>query len=471
MVRKASGASVRSPWTTLLQLSASMRIQLLTWVSLTLISAICINLYLSFLTANATSDLIVDRTLMASARVIAEDVTVDAGGMVQVDIPPAALEMFDTGYQDRVYYQVMTAWGNLVAGFPDMPVPRAPGVGEDAIFRRDPVRIMTLFHPLVGLHNPGDISVTVAVTQHGQIALRDQLWLSDFKKQLVLLLLAGLVTIFGLQRGLAPVLRLRDAVVERGRDRRDPVSPEMVQTELRPLVHALNDHMELVENQIAAQRRFVSNAAHQLRTPLALIATQASVAAREPDPERRDDALRGLRNSVRQMTRLASQLLTLSRAEPGSRAPRSDRVDIGATVRQVLENLAEDALRRGLDLGLEADEASILVEGDGTMLREMVVNLVDNALHYTPRNGTVTVRVYSRDTQAILQVEDNGPGIPKEERGPVFERFYRVIGTQQEGSGLGLAIVREVVEGAGGHIRLEDAPGGGLLVTVELPSL
>jgi two-component system sensor histidine kinase TctE len=426
---------------------------------------------LSFLTADATSNLISDRTLMASARVIAEDVTVDSGGIVQVDIPPAALEMFDTGYQDRVYYQVITAWGTLVAGFPDMPVPKVPGAGEDAIFRGDPVRILTLFHPLVGLHNTGDISVTVAVTQHGQSALRNQLWFSDFRKQLVLLLLAGLVTIFGLQRGLAPVLRLRDAVVERGRDRRDPMSPEMVQTELRPLVHALNDHMERVENQIAAQRRFVSNAAHQLRTPLALIATQASVAAREQDPERRDDALRGLRNSVRQMTRLASQLLTLSRAEPGSRAPRSDRVDITATVRQVLENVAEDALRRGLDLGFEADETPIFVEGDGTMLREMVVNLVDNALHYARRNGAVTVRVHSKDTRAILEVEDNGPGIPAEERGPVFERFYRVIGTQQEGSGLGLAIVREVVDGADGHIRLEDAPGGGLLVTVELPSL
>jgi two-component system sensor histidine kinase TctE len=242
----------------------------------------------------------------------------------------------------------------------------------------------------------------------------------------------------------------------------------MVQSELRPLVHALNDHMERVQNQMAAQRRFVSNAAHQLRTPLALISTQASVAARESDPGRRDEALQALRASTRQVTRLASQLLTLSRAEPGSRRPRSDTVDLTATARQVLESQAEEALRRNIDLGLEA-EAPVLVEGDGTMLREMLVNLVDNALRYSLESGRVTVSVARQGGTAILTVEDNGPGIPEGERSPVFERFYRIIGTEPEGSGLGLAIVREVADGAGGSVILGDGSDGGLLVTVRLP--
>jgi two-component system, OmpR family, sensor histidine kinase TctE len=447
----------------------SLRIQLLAWVLLTLIGAICVNLYLSFRSADTTADLVTDHTLLASARVIAEAVHVDEGGTVEVDIPPAALEMFDTGYGDRVFYQVVTAWGSLVTGFPGMPQAKIEQVGEDGTFRGDQVRYMMLNHPVVGLRDDSDISVTVAVTHNSQHAMRRRLWLSDFTKQLVLVLLAGTVTIIGLQRGLAPVLRLRDAVRDRGRNRLDPLRPDMVQSELRPLVHALNDHMERVQNQMAAQRRFVSNAAHQLRTPLALISTQASVAARESDTGGRNEALQALRGSTRQVTRLASQLLTLSRAEPGSRRPRNDRIDLSATARQVLETQAEEALKRNIDLGLEADRPAF-VSGDGTMLREMLVNLVDNALRYTQPGGTVTVSIFEQGEFAVLSVEDNGPGIPETERGQVFERFYRIMGTQPEGSGLGLAIVREVVDGAGGSVALDEAAGGGLVVTVRLPA-
>lgn len=452
-------------------LTNSLRAQLFAWVVLTLIGAICINLYLSFRSADATADLVIDQTLLASARVIAEAVHVDGSGTTVIDIPPAALEMFNTGYGDRVFYQVVTAWGSLVAGFPDLPSPKREQIGEDTTFRSDGIRVLMLSHPLVGLDQDGTVSVTVAVTHNSQYAMRRRLWLSDFTKQLVLVLLAGLVTIIGLQRGLTPVLRLRDAVRERGRERLDPLEPDMVQNELRPLVHALNDHMERVQNQMAAQRRFVSNAAHQLRTPLALISTQASVAARETDNVRRDEALTALRSSTKQVTRLASQLLTLSRAEPGSRRPRNDAIDLAETARRVLENLAEEALRHNIDLGLEADETPVHVAGDGTMLREMLVNLVDNALRYTQAGSRVTVGVGREGDTALLWVEDNGPGIPEAERDQVFERFYRIMGTEPEGSGLGLAIVREVVDGAGGSVTLGDAVGGGLLVSVRLPAV
>lgn len=451
-------------------LSKSLRLQLLVWMLLSLAAAICINLYLSFNSANSVATLVTDHTLLASARVIAEDIHVNEGGSVEAEIPPAALEMFQLGYGDRVYYQVITAWGNLVAGFDDLPRPTLQQQGQTMQFRGETVRGIMLDTPIVGLGKNGTVTVTVAVTQAGQFALRRQLWFSDFTKQLVLLLIAGLVTILGVQRGLLPILRLRDAVRDRGRSRLEPIAPDMVQNELKPLVHALNDHMERVRDQMAAQRRFVSNAAHQLRTPLAVIATQADVAGREQDNASRDEALQALRNSTRQVTRLASQLLTLSRAEPGSRRPRNDRLDLGLTARQVLETQAEAALQRNIDLGLEI-ESSVSVQGDGTMIREMIVNLVDNALRYTPPGGEVTVKVLRQGALAVLSVEDNGPGIAAAERELVFERFYRIIGTQPEGSGLGLAIVREVVDGAGGSVSLRDSVSGGLLVEVSLPAV
>ncbi|MGO8022391.1 sensor histidine kinase N-terminal domain-containing protein [Rhizobium leguminosarum] len=463
-----SSSLVTKMGATVARLSRSLRVQLLCWVLLTLFGAIGFNLYDSFWTADATAKLVTDRTLLASARVIAEAVRVDEGGNVQVDVPPAALEMFDTGFGDRVFYQVITVWGSLVSGLPDLPLPAVQQAGEDRAFHGADVRVLMLDHPVVGLPDDGTISVTVAVTHNSQYAMRRQLWLSDFSKQFVLVLVASLVTILGLQRGLAPALRLRDALRQRGRNRLDPLPPEMVQSELQPLVHALNDYMERVQNQMAAQRRFVSNAAHQLRTPLALISTQASVAAREADAARRDEALFALRTSTKQISRLASQLLTLSRAEPGSRRPRSDAADLSKAAREILEAHAEEALRRNIDVGLE-DVRPVIVDGDATMLREMLVNLIDNAIRYTRPNGRVTVAVGEADGNAVVTVEDNGPGIPNGEREQVFERFYRIMGTEAEGSGLGLAIVREVVEGAGGSVLLDDAEGGGLVVTVRLP--
>jgi two-component system sensor histidine kinase TctE len=175
-----------------------------------------------------------------------------------------------------------------------------------------------------------------------------------------------------------------------------------------------------------------------------------------------------LQASSGKLARLAEQLLTLSRAEPGSRRPRADRIDLTEAARHVLEAQAPAAIERDIDLGLE-ENGPVTVVGDGTMLREMIVNLVDNALRYSKPGGSVTVRLAASDGEAELTVSDTGPGIPPEEREHVFERFYRIAGATEEGSGLGLAIVREVVENAGGSVTLSDAAAGGLKVEVRLP--
>lgn len=450
------------------EIRGSLRGQLLAWVTVTLMCVLCLNLYFGLQQATATANLVTDNTLLGSARMIAEAVRVDQGGTIAVDIPPAALEIFDTGYGDRVYYSVRTPWGNLVSGYSELAQPARLAVGQNMKFRSEEVRALSIDHPVVGLSRDAVAMVTVAVTGNSNDALLRRLWMSDFLNQFVLVAVAGLVTVLGLRRGLGPVLRLRDAVLTSKRERLEPFDPKRVQTELRPLVHALNDYMGRVQKQMGAQRRFVANAAHQLRTPLTLLATQASVAARETDDARRDDALQALTRSTRQASRLAEQLLTLTRAEPGSRAPRAERVDLADVARRVLEAHVDEALRRGIDAGLESGGPALVV-GDGLMLREMVVNLIDNALRYTPAPGEVTVGVSRDSAQAILTVEDSGPGIPESEREQVFERFYRIMGTQAEGSGLGLAIVREVVEGAGGSVQLGTAAAGGLAVTVRLP--
>lgn len=444
----------------------SLRLQLLAWVVLPLAGLAAINLWTSHRNALATADLVTDRMLVGSARAIAEQVAM-ADGALDATVPPAAIEMFDTGDRDSVYYRVETAGGRLLTGYPDLP--KAPERGSiEASYRDHPLRLATLSHAVIGAGADSPIKVTVGVTLSGHDAMVKRLWLGAFAQQLALVAIAGVFVLLGLRRGLAPLIRLRDAVRSRNRSDLEPVEISGAQSEIRPLIEALNAYMERVRGQMAAQRRFIANAAHQLRTPLALLSTQASYALRETKADRRQEALVALQASSGKLARLAEQLLTLSRAEPGSRRPRADRIDLTEAARHVLEAQAPAAIERDIDLGLE-ENGPVTVVSDGTMLREMIVNLVDNALRYSKPGGSVTVRLAASDGEAELTVSDTGPGIPPEERKHVFERFYRIAGATEEGSGLGLAIVREVVENAGGSVTLSDAATGGLKVEVRLP--
>lgn len=444
----------------------SLRLQLLAWVVLPLAGLATINLWTSQRNALATADLVTDRMLLGSARAIAEHVAV-RDGVLDTAIPPAAIEMFDTGDHDSVYYHVKAAGGRLLTGYPDLP--EASDVpGTEASYRGHWLRLLTFSQAVVGAGADSPITVTVGVTLAGHDAMVKRLWLGAFAQQLALVAIAGVFVLLGLRRGLAPLIRLRDAVRSPSRNELDHVDVPGAQNEIRPLIDALNAYMERVRAQMAAQRRFIANAAHQLRTPLALLSTQASYALRESAVDARQEALMALQASSGRLARLAEQLLTLSRAEPGSRRPRADRIDLTEAARHVLETHAPTAVDRDIDLGLE-ETGPVPVIGDGTMLREMIVNLVDNALRYSKVGGSVTVKLAVADGEALLTVADCGPGIPAEEREHVFERFYRVAGSTEDGSGLGLAIVREVVENAGGHVTLEDGEAGGLVVEVRLP--
>ncbi|MBZ9974863.1 sensor histidine kinase [Mesorhizobium sp. BR-1-1-10] len=444
----------------------SLRLQLLAWVVLPLAGLATINLWTSQRNALATADLVTDRMLVGSARAIAEQVAM-ADGVLDATIPPAAIEMFDTGDRDSVYYRVETAGGRLLTGYPDLPqAPRHASV--EASYRDHMLRLLTLSHAVIGAGGDSPITVTVGITLSGHDAMVKRLWFSAFVQQLALVAIAGVFVLLGLRRGLAPLMSLRDAVRSPSRSDLDPVDVPGAQSEIRPLIEALNAYMERVRAQMGAQRRFIANAAHQLRTPLALLSTQASYALRETATDARQEALVALQASSGKLARLAEQLLTLSRAEPGSRRPRADRIDLTEAARHVLETQAPAAIARKIDLGLE-ERGPVAVIGDGTMLREMIVNLVDNALRYSTAGASVTVKLAAIDSEAVLTVADDGPGIPAEERDHVFERFYRIAGSTEEGSGLGLAIVREVVENAAGRVTLGDGAAGGLVVEVRLP--
>lgn len=452
----------------------SLRTYLLLWLLTPLAGVVLVNVFSSYLAASNTADMVADRTLVASATTIAEEISV-IDGVIDVQVPPAAIEMFNTGHGDLVFYSVQTRNGQLLTGYPDLPPPGALGIDAHATYyqgsyRGRSLRLVALAHPIVGADEASPVTVLVGQTLNSHSDMVRDLLQGSIAQQLILLVVAAVLVLIGFRRGLAPVMRLRDAVLDDKREALAPLPTTSVQTELRPLVEALNEYKRRVRAQMDAQRRFISNAAHQIKTPLTLLATQAAFAERAKNTGDRKEALSALQASVRQFAHLVNQLLTLSRAEPGARRPRHEIVDVTALARLVLEDFASIALARKIDLGFEQPKEQVILTGDETMLREMIVNLVDNALRYTPVGGTVMVTIERTQDSCVLTVADNGPGIPPEETSRVFERFYRVLANGGEGSGLGLAIVQEVVAAAGGSVTLAPPQTGhGLIVTVTIP--
>jgi two-component system, OmpR family, sensor histidine kinase TctE len=452
----------------------SLQVELLGWLVIPLAVVLAFNAWTSYEDARAIADLITERTLLASAKVIAERIrTTD--GVVEAPIPPSALEMFASPEHDRVVYRVTTSDGQLIAGYPDIVAPPKVPVGLaplyfDTVFRGDPVRAVVLAQPIIATGAPESAIVAVGETLRAHDKLIGDLWFKALRDQASLIVAAGLLAIFGLRRGMAPLRRLREEVLKRNPLELQPFATARVQSELRPLVDALNEAFDRVQRLIATQRRFVANAAHQLRTPLALLKTQIVVGLREGDADAKTEALTAINRSVDRMARLSNQLLSLARAEQGVSALRKEVVDMAAATRAALDDLASQAISREIDLGFEGGDAPCPVWGHPGLLRELVFNLTDNALRYTPSGGTVTVHLHPANEAILLTVEDNGPGIPAEEREKVFERFYRRLDTGGEGTGLGLAIVKEIVSSHEGRVELGDRDDGtGLVVSVKLP--
>jgi len=451
----------------------SLKATLLVWVLGPLAVVVAVNLWTSYLNARSTADLVTNRTLEASVRTIAEYTSAEQG-LITAVIPPSALEMFDTGYGDHVYYRVESDDGRLLAGYKDLPLPTTRSAVSqplryDGTFRHQRMRMVAMEYPVVGAAAASSVQVVVGVTLKARTAMLLDLLLTSAVQQFVLLFIAGGMISIGLTRGLTPLISLRDAVLRRNDSDMRPFS-ESTQSELRPLIAALNNYMLRVREQLDAQRRFIANAAHQLKTPLALLATQAAFAQRAGAEQDREEALSALQANTMKTARLVSQLLVLSRAEPQSSVWKSGGVDMAEIAREVLHDVTPLALKSSIELGFEECGTPALVCGDAVLLREMLVNLVDNALRYTPAGGSVTVSVAVGEDFCRLGIVDDGPGIPAAERSRVFERFYRTPGSSGDGSGLGLAIVREIVETAGGSVTLGDGPGGiGLSVEIRLP--
>jgi two-component system sensor histidine kinase TctE len=450
----------------------SLRGRLLAWVMLPLAGAVVFDGAVSRQNAQATAAVVQDRLLLGSARIVAEDLRFEDGSIVD-PIPPAALELFQSGEGDHVYYRVVTSDGRTVTGYPEFPLSGArlqPETSQffDTTVRGQKVRAVIYLQPVLTETGIQPVRVQIAQTLHGRTALAASLWMQAMAQQLATLALVALLVLVGLRSCLKPLLRLRDAMLARRPGSLHALQVDAIPVELSPLVDAINEYAMRLERHTMAQQTFIQNAAHQLRTPLTLLTTQVSYAIRATEPAGRTESLSAIRQTVQQSVRLVNQLLTLSSAEangPAQQPEAHGRLD--DVVRSVLVDLAGRAQSRQIDLGFESAAGEVRVRADAVTLREIVMNLVDNAIRYTQPGGIVTTRIVVAAGAATFTVEDNGPGIPESERGRVLERFQRLANQDSDGCGLGLAIVKEFTTQLGAALTLRTASGGtGLAVDV-----
>jgi len=270
-------------------------------------------------------------------------------------------------------------------------------------------------------------------------------------------------------QGLAPLRRLAAAVGTRTPKSLEPLPIAGTPEEALPLVTALNTLLERLDEALAAQKAFVADAAHELRTPIAALQLQAQLLERAQGDSERAAAIADLRAGVRRSTHLVTQLLTLARQDPDLTGRDEGRVDLAALARAAVVEHAPQAEHREIDLGLTRADASAVIRGDADGVRILLRNLLDNALRYTPRGGTVDVAVSVSNHLAVLEVSDTGPGIPADDRERVFYRFFRGSGTGEPGTGLGLSIVKSIADRHRARIELGRSVSGGLKARVLFP--
>ena len=405
-----------------------------------------------------------DRALLDSALALAGQIRV-VDGKPSLILPHAAQEILLTDKDDEIFFRVLGADGQDIAGN-DQLAPPAPVKDQrsyyDATLDGRPLRVAALFTEREGI--PLTVLVAETLVKRNNLAWEVQLGMLLPELALVIGTLA--LVWFGVRSGLRPLDELRRQLSRRSPTDLRPIEDGPFSEEIAPLVAELDALLQRLDDSLDAQRHFVSDAAHQLRTPIAALQAQIELALRTASGEQKA-ALATALAAVQRLAHLVQQLLALARAEPSAPAATTP-VELDECVRKVAETMLPRAFAAGIDIGFALQAARVI--GSRLLLEEAIANLIDNAIRYTPAPGTVNVSVGSEAGSVVLRVEDSGPGIPPAARQQVFERFFRLPGNQREGCGLGLAIVRRIAAQHGATVSIgESAELGGTAVEMRFP--
>jgi len=447
----------------------SLRGQLLRWMLIPLSVLLLVDAAGSYWFATRLADRVYDGELMEIARELVLHVRRD-GPMPTVDLESDAERTLLLDQVDTVYYAIRGPGGALLAGMATLApyTGSAPTATYLSAVDGQPVRVAEI-RTANGTQVP--VVVQVAETLHKRETLAREIMLDVILPQLALIVIAGILVWVGVAHGIAPLRTLQSDVAARSHLDLSPVDGSNLPAEVHPLLRSVNDLMARLNDVLSFQNRFIADAAHQLRTPVAGLKASIEVALREEDPAQARRSLAHLYTAVERMSRLVSQLLSLARNEPNT-VRRLDLVpvDLSRLALDITMEWVPEAYKKEIDLGFEASDRPATIDADAARLRELVNNLLDNAIRYSRPGGRVTVRV-SADPVPRVAISDDGPTIPPAERERIFERFHRLLGGHADGSGLGLAIVREIATLHGATITLvDDADGVGNTFTVAFPA-
>lgn len=426
-------------------INKSLRRTLLLWLLVPLLCLFSIGTIVVYQLAISYAEDAYDRALIESATDILRlgEESLNASG--RLELPHAASDIL---LDDKSYFSVLDENGVVVSGDGKLRLPPSGKDMEDGFIAYDTMvdgkevrAVFSEMHMDVA-GRPHSWRILVGETRNKREELANDILTGFVVPQALVILLSAILVMLGVRRGLAPLEELRSSLAQRSHNDLRALDTPRVPVEVQPLMQEMNNLLARLKSVFEAQKRFTADAAHQLRTPLAGLSAQTDLARAQSNPPQTQHALDQIKEVSSRLNHAVGQLLSLARNEPGAeKALPMEALDLNQFGRKATLEWVERAVEHGIDLGFEGTATPVMVLGNSARLREMLDNLLDNALRYCPRRSTVTVRVAEDHT---LHVEDNGPGIPPEEREQVFERFHRLLGNEAEGNGLGLAIVREI---------------------------
>jgi two-component system sensor histidine kinase TctE len=460
----------------------SLRRQLLLWLLLPQLVLWLAAAFVTYDVALRYANRAIDASLSQATRSLARQVKPIGNGLF-IDLPRAAQDIIEADPGDRVYYMVSTPPGKFILGNRQLPAPPPiadPRLGEPYFYdgtmgdraHAMNVRVAALYLSYGEEGTPPQrMLVQIARSRASREQAARQILVDTALPLSALMVLMSMIVWAGIRAGLVPLSRMRALVEDLAPNDLAPIELEAAPQEVRALAKAINTLLAQVNESVTSQKRFISDAAHQLRTPLAGLKSQTELALQEAQDPALKARLQRVNQSATRSAHLVNQLLMLARAEPESATELGRaRFDLRRLAAELSAELVPRALAAGIDLGFDdsGDMPPVFVQGHAFLLREALTNLIDNAIRYAGRGSAVTVRVSTQGAQAIVEVEDNGSGLPEADRERVFQRFVRAT-HEGNGCGLGLAIVKEIVNRHAGSVTLEAAQPHGLRAVIRLP--
>lgn len=430
----------------------SLKNQLRLWLLLTMLVVLGISAAISYSRALHYATQAYDQALLRTVLALSDEVSIDTRNTVRIELPEVASHLLSYNDGDHIYLRITAPNGAHVFGDPDLPLPaQIPASNQERYdnsqFRGEKIRMVTFALPVSQSADTPNILISMAETTGKRDAMVTEVVEEMLLPQVLMMLLAAMVIEIGITFALKPMHDLKDSLHQRSHRDLSPLNTETALLELQPLIHAMNGLLKRVKDSLQQQQQFIADASHQLRTPIAGLQTQAELALRSGDPDpAMQETLHYMLRSTTRLSHLIQRLLTMARTDAASTQLKLQSVAFTPIIHEECARWIGAANDKQLELEAMIEASNDRVLGDELMLSEMLNNLLENAIQYTPPLGIVQIRLWQTEHQLLLQVTDNGIGIPPDQTALIFERFHRLDPNQGNGCGLGLAIVAEIAE-------------------------